>query len=308
MHWKQRGKVHWLWEGNRNTSFFHNKASIRRRKNAITRIKNGDGQWLEHSKDIRNHIEAYFSDIFRSQNLLEEELEKGIEAISVQVTEQMLQEIAQAYTAEEVTVALSQMAPLKSPGPDINHYLTSKRWGKKGYMALKLDISEAYNKKEERVGRLTGVGIWKRINGWKERNLSQADKEVLIKVVVQASRRMPWDIFNFLSHISKNSVHGLQFLGAQWRGKENPLDQLATTLQIEDTWRATFKDLQAFNLAMLQKQLWGIISNSDSLLSRVLQARYFLNGQVLMATSEWNTPYTWRSVLAAQQVAWGGFR
>ncbi|KAL0387438.1 UNVERIFIED_CONTAM: hypothetical protein Sradi_2625600 [Sesamum radiatum] len=33
---KQRGKIHWLWEGDGNTSFFHNKISTRRRTNAIT--------------------------------------------------------------------------------------------------------------------------------------------------------------------------------------------------------------------------------------------------------------------------------
>ncbi|KAL0298976.1 UNVERIFIED_CONTAM: putative mitochondrial protein [Sesamum radiatum] len=45
-----------------------------------------------------------------------------------------------------------------------------------------------------------------------------------------------------------------------------------------------FRDLQAFNLAMLAKQLWRIISNPDSLLSRVLRARYFPHGQVLEAS------------------------
>lgn len=75
--WKQRAKIHWLWEGDQNTSFFHNQGSARRKSNAINRIKNAEGQRLETNEDIQNHIEAYFGNIFRTRNSSEEELEKG---------------------------------------------------------------------------------------------------------------------------------------------------------------------------------------------------------------------------------------
>ncbi|KAK4399547.1 hypothetical protein Sango_1430200 [Sesamum angolense] len=91
VYWKQRGKAHWLREGDRNTSYFHNRASFRRRTNDITRIKNGDGQWLELEEEIRDHIETYFGEIFRSRNPSEEELEKGTEAISGRLSEQLRQ-------------------------------------------------------------------------------------------------------------------------------------------------------------------------------------------------------------------------
>ncbi|KAL0318634.1 UNVERIFIED_CONTAM: hypothetical protein Sangu_2019600 [Sesamum angustifolium] len=46
-----------------------------------------------------------------------------------------------------------------------------------------------------------------------------------------------------------------------------------------------FCDLQAFNLAMLAKQVWRILSFPDRLLSRVLRARYFPDGKV------WQDPW-----------------
>ena len=42
-----------------------------------------------------------------------------------------------------------------------------------------------------------------------------------------------------------------------------------------------FRNLQAFNLAMLAKQGWRLLSNPDSLYAKVFKARYYLNGDVL---------------------------
>ncbi|KAL0375753.1 UNVERIFIED_CONTAM: hypothetical protein Scaly_0692900 [Sesamum calycinum] len=118
VYWKQRGKIHWLWEGDGNTSFFHNKISTRRRTNAITRIKNGEGQWLDRTEDIWNHIETYFRDIFRSRSPSEDELEKGLRQSRRVLPIKCCRRSHSRYTAEDILSTLSQMAPLKSPGLD----------------------------------------------------------------------------------------------------------------------------------------------------------------------------------------------
>jgi len=38
-----------------------------------------------------------------------------------------------------------------------------------------------------------------------------------------------------------------------------------------------------FNLAMLAKQVWRLLTNPDSLCARVLRARYYPNGELLKA-------------------------
>ena len=54
-----------------------------------------------------------------------------------------------------------------------------------------------------------------------------------------------------------------------------------------------FRNLQAFNLTMLAKQAWRILTNPTSLITRVLKARYFPSGDILSATLGSNPSYSW---------------
>ena len=63
-----------------------------------------------------------------------------------------------------------------------------------------------------------------------------------------------------------------------------------------------FRDIQAFNLALLAKQAWRLIHNTHSLFYRVYKARYFPNCS-FMDTGLGNNPsYFWRSLLAAREI------
>ncbi|KAJ1432733.1 Endonuclease/exonuclease/phosphatase [Sesbania bispinosa] len=45
LYWQQRSRALWLQEGDKNTKFFHNKASMRQKHNTITKLKNDSGEW-----------------------------------------------------------------------------------------------------------------------------------------------------------------------------------------------------------------------------------------------------------------------
>ena len=69
-----------------------------------------------------------------------------------------------------------------------------------------------------------------------------------------------------------------------------------------------FKNLQAFNKAMLAKQLWWILQNPDSLVARVLKSRYFLTGDILNAKLGNSPSYSWRSIHSSLEVIRMGTR
>ena len=58
-----------------------------------------------------------------------------------------------------------------------------------------------------------------------------------------------------------------------------------------------FRDLYSFNLAMLSKQVWRLITNPDSLCARVLKAKYFPNESLLQATLKSGASFTWQSIM-----------
>ncbi|KAL0295678.1 UNVERIFIED_CONTAM: hypothetical protein Sangu_3189600 [Sesamum angustifolium] len=108
--WKQRSKIHRLRDGDRNTSFFHAKASSSRRVNAIDRLRDEGGRWIDDPAALRCLIERHFSRVFDSDQPSTTEIERGMEHLACRIDYATAQALAQLFTKEEVVRALFQMA------------------------------------------------------------------------------------------------------------------------------------------------------------------------------------------------------
>lgn len=69
-----------------------------------------------------------------------------------------------------------------------------------------------------------------------------------------------------------------------------------------------FRDLKSFNLAMLGKQVWRIIANPHSLLSRVFKAKYFSDCDIFYAKPKSNASFTWKSICNSLDLVKKGIR
>ncbi|KAL5818851.1 hypothetical protein ACOSQ4_022693 [Xanthoceras sorbifolium] len=65
-YWRQRSQVDWLRSGDKNTKFFHSKASGRRAMNRILGLQDSLGAWCDSPGGMERIVEDYFVNIFSS--------------------------------------------------------------------------------------------------------------------------------------------------------------------------------------------------------------------------------------------------
>lgn len=125
--WYQRSRVLWLKDGDRNSSFFHKKASQRKQRNTIRQIINEDGVCFTKRKDIEKIMVNYFQELFKSEG--SHGTEAVVNAVNTRVTKHMNDLLTRPFTENEIVKALRQMHPSKAPGPDgMNPFFYQKFW------------------------------------------------------------------------------------------------------------------------------------------------------------------------------------
>ena len=113
---KQRSRVEWLREGDRNTAFFQAKSRERAKCNQINALLRADGVRVSEQADIEEMARQFYTELFTAQELLE--TDTILNCVPRKVTPQMNEELMKPFAAEEVHSALFMMGPNKAPGPD----------------------------------------------------------------------------------------------------------------------------------------------------------------------------------------------
>lgn len=125
--------------------------------------------------------------------------------------------------------------------------------------------------------------VWRKVRGWKQKLLSFAGREVLLKVVVQAAPTYVMSLFK----LPTGFCHDLRRLMARfwWGGKDEEKeihwvswDNLCST---KKEGGLGFRNMEDFNMAMLAKQGWRLMCNTGLLANKILKARYFPNSSFL---------------------------
>ncbi|XP_019150238.1 PREDICTED: uncharacterized protein LOC109147056 [Ipomoea nil] len=108
-------KQHWLKDADANTRFYHRYASHRKKKNAITKVMNDNGDWIEGDA-MRHVILNYYRGIFSSSSLTVND--DFFESIQPRVTAAQNEGLLRPFEESEIKAALFSMYPDKAPGPD----------------------------------------------------------------------------------------------------------------------------------------------------------------------------------------------
>ena len=114
--WRQRAKSFWLVGGDKNSKYFHSRATQRHHRNRIIGINNSLGRWVHHSKEIAEAFIEYYQNLYTSSNSVLGD--NDLNSIPTLVTAEMNNQLSQEFMEWEVQTELKQMAPLKAPGLD----------------------------------------------------------------------------------------------------------------------------------------------------------------------------------------------
>ncbi|KAJ9556786.1 hypothetical protein OSB04_011400 [Centaurea solstitialis] len=124
--------------------------------------------------------------------------------------------------------------------------------------------------------------LYQKLQNWRKRPISIAGRATLIKAVAQA---VP--VYYMSVSFPANFIH---------------FAQLGSGIPLPCIYNQGFRDFTAFNVAMLGKQAWRLVSNPTSFVSRIYKAKYYPRG-VFMEARLGNSPsFLWRSLWHSQLV------
>ncbi|XP_074313616.1 uncharacterized protein LOC141648798 [Silene latifolia] len=152
--------------------------------------------------------------------------------------------------------------------------------------------------------------LCKKLQGWRGKILSRAGKEILIKAIANSLPTYVMSVFK----IHANFCNELRSIVSKfwWGHEENKRGifwvSWSRLARPKGVGGMGFRDFRMFNLALLGKQAWRLITNSTSLWSRLMQAKYFPDGDFMSASLGHNPSYTWRSIFEARSVLEAGLR
>lgn len=114
--WRQRSQTLCIKDGDKNTPFFHCRATQRKRRNSITGIRNRSNEWCTQLEQVAGIFVEYYQEFFTLSN--PESVPKALSSIPQLVTEYMNSTLTENFQAWEVEAGLKQMALLKALEPN----------------------------------------------------------------------------------------------------------------------------------------------------------------------------------------------
>ncbi|GMI72452.1 hypothetical protein HRI_000914500 [Hibiscus trionum] len=142
----------------------------------------------------------------------------------------------------------------------------------------------------------------KKVEGWSVKFLSMGGKEVFLKSVLQAIPVYAMQCFLFPLSLCNalESIYNRFWWRNNSSGKGIHWSRWFDLCASKDMGGMGFRNLAKFNIAILAKQGWHILTRPNGLLARVLKGKYFPNGSFMDSNLGSNPSYTWKSIWACR--------
>ena len=174
------------------------------------------------------------------------------------------------------------------------------------YLGLPTHIGSS----KKRVFQIIQERVLKKLKGWKERYLSQAGREILIKTVAQAIPTYAMQCFTIPKGILNEIERMCRCFFWGQKKEEKKLAWIAwhKLYDAKVDGGLGMRNLVAFNNALLAKQAWRLVRYPNSLVAKILKMKYFPKCEFMEAKISPMASYTWRSILSARSLLAKGLR
>jgi len=117
--YKQKSRVRWLKEGDRNTKFFHLSVKKRQLRNRILSVKNSSGDFITDIDLVPQVFVSYFADLLAPQvSLTKPSLQELKEFIRRPLSMDQVSSLSSPILDTEIRDTLFSLPRGKAPGPD----------------------------------------------------------------------------------------------------------------------------------------------------------------------------------------------
>eukprot|EP00253_Pinus_taeda_P027333 PITA_27333 len=115
--WRLKSRQLWLQEGDKNTTYFHKRATARKLRNNVSTILDNEGNLHNTQESIRKAASKHYRDLL-SETKGEEDYSDFLQHLPKVITKEMNDNLNKEIEEEEIKRAIWNLHPDKAPGPD----------------------------------------------------------------------------------------------------------------------------------------------------------------------------------------------
>ncbi|XP_050263906.1 uncharacterized protein LOC126708133 [Quercus robur] len=119
--WSLKSRLNWLIQGDRNTTFHHMTTLIRRKRNKILNLKNGQGEWINDLAAVKDFVRSSFCKLYTSEFTSSPKLIPVSDLALPLLSDEEAQILNLPVQDDEIKQALWSLKPFKSPNLDGLH-------------------------------------------------------------------------------------------------------------------------------------------------------------------------------------------